>query len=1001
MTHGIRGREGAKNRKTPLRTRKEDLLSGAPASHAGHRPALRDGSPRRFVSLPAFLLAMLLLPGLAGAYGIKELLHNRFPPEMVYRTVETPHFRIHFVDGLDAQARHLAELAEPVHREVCRLVDWEPRQKTDLVLTLNSERTNAFTVSYPTTQILINNVPPYMSQAIFSYGDWMRWLLVHEYTHVVHIDRVAGLSAALRPLLGTWDKPNMLQPPWLREGAAVWVESQLETRGRADSAIYRMVLRQAEKDGLLGTREFAGLENSSHLMAETWPWLIRGYLWGEALAQAMEQLRPGAFAAVAEAGARGVPGALSPTLAAAGLPPAEAIQVKAVEWTGARARRELEILGRRPETPAERLTHDGFDKFGLAIDPDGAELVFTRQRPEVDNATMLLPLAVDGTPGNPRELFPHFIGYHHSYSRSGRYIAFDEVDFFRRFYLFGDLFLFDRKEDRAVLRSRGLRGRDPDIHPDGKTLAFIQTVVDKNVLTLCDSGFGNLRPLFTPPGFERLAQPRWNPDGSALVFVQHDDAKGGEQLLLWDGSDTVKRLTDGSSIDRDPIFSPDGRFLLFSSDRGGAFQLYALELESLQLRQVTHRHGGAFWPVPDPKGRWLYFFDYGTNGYDVARMPWDPSAWWSPDPSLWLAPPGSEEARGPGLPPRAVVEPERGIPFEPRDYSPWGYLAPQYLRPSFVLRRDTVQLGLETGAVDPAFGIHWRTSARWDADSGELVGEAFWYDGRGALPWRFELTRDLFAVEGGEGEMDLVVGDLRGYLPLGEHTRGITLEMGITGQRYERDGAPQELLGATVKFEQEQQVQQKNDVVPEVGVYRSLELTHFRRRDDEPLTMVQARWNQPFRLTALGPHSILTAGLDGIWIDDHGGSEYLVYGGGELSFPFDLGSRLPFPAYQPNALAADRALVASARFTRPIASIQRGLVSLPAYVDRVSWGVRGEYGRLERQGEGIRPWSVGAELYLETDLGYLWPTFWTLGAYHGDPDTGGENRVVLTARFSY
>jgi hypothetical protein len=947
-----------------------------------------------------FALLVLLFAPSARAYSIKELLQNRFPPDMAYRTVETEHFRIHFVEGLEGQARHLAALAEPVHREVTRLVGWEPKKKTDLVLTLNSERTNAFTVSYPTTQILINNVPPYMSQAIFTYGDWMRWLFVHEYTHIVHLDRAAGWSDAIRPLFGTWDRPNMVQPPWFREGAAVWVESQLETRGRSDSAIYRMILRKAEENGTLGSTEFAGLENSSHLMAESWPWLVRGYLWGEALAQAMEQLRPGAFAAVAEEGARGIPGLLAPALDRAGLPPAEEIQKQAVAWTRGRAQQELAVLRRRPESEALLLTRDGYDKFGLAIDPAGEELIFTRQRPEVDNATVLFGLDAEGKEKSRRELFPHFIGYHHSYSRSGRYIAFDEVDFFRRFYLFGDLFLFDRKDDRAVLRSRGLRGRDPDIHPDGKTLAFIRTVVDKNVLTLCDSGFGNLRALYSPPKFERLAEPRWNPDGTRLVFVQHDDEKGGEQLLLWDGTDTVKRLTDGNSTDRDPIWSPDGRWILFSSDRGGAFQIYALELDSLELRQVTHRYGGAFWPTPDPKGRWLFFFDYGANGYDVARMPWKPEEWWAPDRSLWLPLPGSEEARGAGMPPRLVVEPDPNVRFEPVPYTPWRYLAPSYLRPSFVLRPDTLQLGLEAGGIDPAYDIHWRIASRWDSSSGKLVGDAFWYDGRGALPWRVEIDRDRFDVEGGAGKLDILSGDLRGYLPLGEHTRGLTLELGLSGQRYDRNGTRQDLAGITARIEQEQQIKQKNDVFPEVGIYRSLEATWYERRRDEPLAMLQARWNQPFRITPFGPHSILTAGLDAIWTDSRGGSEYLVYGGGELSFPYDLGSRLSFPGYEPNRLAADRALVANARFSRPLVSIQRGFATLPAYLDRISWGIRAEQGWLERKGERIRPWSVGAELYFETDFGYLWPTFWTLGAYRGDPDTGGDTRVVLGARFN-
>ena len=929
----------------------------------------------------------------ADAYSTEQLLQARLDPRVHLQTIETPHFRIHHAPALADAARELARIAEPVHRAVSARLGGETRPRTDIVLVSTNDRTQAFTVTYPTTQIFMNEAPPHLSQGVFHYGDWLRWLLVHEYTHVVHLDRVAGAYRLARPLLGTFDRPNMLQPPWWREGLAVLVETELDSAGRADSTTYRMMFRAAQRAGVLGSADFGSLETASFRRGERWPWVLRSYLWGSALTQTIAGLRRDAIPRLVDSGAGGLPGLLGPAFARAGLPSPSEVQRQTVAWTRSRAERELAILARRPETAVVPLTEDGYNKFGPVISPDGSEIAFTRERPQDDNVVLLLSVGDDGRILSRRELFKRGAGYQLSYSRSGRFLAFDTLTYHDSYYLFSDLFLFDRDVDKAVLRSRGFRARDPDIHPDGVSLAFVQVVDGRQSLVRSDSGFGSRQLLYRPSVRTRLAQPRWSPDGERLVLIEHDE-RGGERLLLWERSG-LRTLTDGTSQDRDPAWTPDGRHVLFSSDRAGTFQIYAIDVETETVRQVTHRYGGAFAPVADPRGRFLLFLDYSERGFDLVRADWKPEEWWTPDPDLGLPPGGSLEARGPGVSEPAPVRAEEAAPPAARAYSGWRHLAPLYLQPSISLREAGPQLGLATGGIDPAYHQHYRLTARWDLAHDTATGEAYYYDGRRRLPWTLEARRDVVRVQGGRDRLDLATADGRVFVPLGTR-RDDFVRLGVAAQRYELGAGVQKLVGLAAAYHHDSLLAQPNDFVPETGAAYLLESSYLLRHRDSAVGLASARGKKPIRLPLLGAHSVLTTTVEGAWAESSGGGEYLFHAGGRESLPFSLSSRFELGGYEPNRLAADRLALARAHFTRPIVTVERSLATVPLYLSRVGLGLRAEAGYLERRGQGTVAWSGGVEILADTSLSHLWPLRFTLGVYRGRAENGGATRLVVT-----
>ncbi len=75
------------------------------------------------------------------------------------------------------------------------------------------------------------------------------------------------------------------------------------------------------------------------------------------------------------------------------------------------------------------------------------------------------------------------------------------------------------------------------------------------------------------------------------------DSQGGHQ----------RRLTRNPATDMDPAFSPDGLELAFSSNRGGAFSIFLLDLNSLKTRRLTSSNSFDVQPSFSPDGHWIAF----------------------------------------------------------------------------------------------------------------------------------------------------------------------------------------------------------------------------------------------------------------------------------------------------------------------------------------------------------------------------------------------------------
>lgn len=249
---------------------------------------------------------------------------------------------------------------------------------------------------------------------------------------------------------------------------------------------------------------------------------------------------------------------------------------------------------RLPDFTARKIT----DRAGLerepAISPRGTEIAFCAA--EDGNQEIWI---ADAGGGNPLRLTDHPAADHSpTWFPDGSALA----------------FVSDRQGAEAVWQVPRFGGTpvlliddaaDPEVSPDGSSLAFARyDEAGFSRIWVADLTQRGLERQLTGPkdGLWDHANPSWSPDGKTICY---NDFRNLWLIDVERGS--TRRLTTDDPPDTEPVWSPNGHFVYFTSYRSGTYAIWRVEVDSGDLAQLTMGMGPERQPSLSSDGRLLAY----------------------------------------------------------------------------------------------------------------------------------------------------------------------------------------------------------------------------------------------------------------------------------------------------------------------------------------------------------------------------------------------------------
>jgi serine/threonine-protein kinase len=145
--------------------------------------------------------------------------------------------------------------------------------------------------------------------------------------------------------------------------------------------------------------------------------------------------------------------------------------------------------------------------------------------------------------------------------------------------------------------------------------------------------------------------PLFSPDGQKLV-MDIDDGKQRDVWVYEWARDTLTQLTFDPDADYDPKWTPDGKRIVFASDRAqrGVFNLYWVNADGTgPATRLTDNPTSQYPTSWHPSGEFLAFYQGNaagpSSGLDLMMLPMegDPARGWTPGtPTIFLGTPAGE-----------------------------------------------------------------------------------------------------------------------------------------------------------------------------------------------------------------------------------------------------------------------------------------------------------------------------------------------------------------------
>ncbi|MBI2346870.1 MAG: PD40 domain-containing protein [Deltaproteobacteria bacterium] len=924
-----------------------------------------------------------------------------FDPGKSYRTITTPHFAIHYAAELEPVARKVAAITEEVHGRLSPRYRWTPWGRTQLLLTDSYDTANASASVLPYNWLLIRVTAPDPESPLATYDDWLRTLIMHEYTHILHMDQVGGIMRVPRLLLGKTVAPNGILPGWMREGLATYEETRQTTGGRGRASFSEMMLRTAalndrwpkidQADGL-GWR-WPGSHSQYIYGVKFLEWL--GTTYGDqTVLDYQRRVGRSPFFFMNNHHAKKIWG--------------KSFYKLWQEWqtdVTQRSRADRERLAEEGLTELEPVSSVGASLSAPAFSADGTRMAYAVADYHGPAQIRVRNL----TDGSEEVVKKHQGATQISFAPKGDKLVYSASGVHNKFYYLSDLYLLDLANKQTERLTTGRRALDPDISPDGKRLVYV--INDAGTQQLAVMNLDDRQEKIVPisdPRETQYSHPRWSPSGKMLAVSSWRPGGYRDLFLVKPNGRVIRQVTDDRALDLSPAWSRNGRSLYFSSDRTGISNIYRYDLRSGEIAQVTNVVTGVFQPALAPDGNSIVVQHYTGEGYDLRRLSLLPGSSLrgaqpregappsqlgqivhqrsvlpvSAGHRLHLTPPPPSV----GLPhprPRsgtALAQGEAGLPS--KKYNPFtgSLFLPRFISPGVVALDNGVLISAATGGADPLRWHNWLGGITYRTDAAH-VGYFGTYIYNRYTP-TFDLGLTNYAVSGPR-LTDITTGNtfivyekrLRGSLgasvPWKQHRFSLQYFLEDRDNITAMDAATRAFFnydmfgGFNAVYRWGTAARYAASISPERGQRLRLHFGLTDRIFGSSETNEQQVFTGDYRAFLNLPwrHHVLATRLSGgiTW-----GDPFLIgsFGlGGALGEGTLAGTEnfyyFPLRGLPLSSFTGSRATLASVEYRVPLASPQRGLGTWPVFWNNLHAAVFADAGNVWNAGQGTGKFLVG------------------------------------------
>ena len=244
-------------------------------------------------------------------------------------------------------------------------------------------------------------------------------------------------------------------------------------------------------------------------------------------------------------------------------------------------------------------------------DQPAGHIVFTCQVYKVQSADQICIMNADGSGYGRLTSEDGIRHFYPSLSPDGQsvlYVAFREQNVYEIY----NLDLNDGSIDQLTNRLGALTA--PEVSPNGKLITFTRGApnTQQNQIWIMDRSGDNPGNIPQTPGWD----PTWSPDGKQILFAS--DRDGLTQLVTVNVNGRgLHRVTNLPAIRGRSDWSPDGQSIVTYSGPSWNREIYIMNADGSNVRQLTPAGGNSQGPSFSPDGKWVaftaYFDKYGDD----------------------------------------------------------------------------------------------------------------------------------------------------------------------------------------------------------------------------------------------------------------------------------------------------------------------------------------------------------------------------------------------------